>query len=185
MHATIASILVLLLSTGTAVEAEQQAVACSCAPTGFTFRLDLNRTCADNSILIGKTHGVDNSFCRTYDVQAQSSAVVQLSSILILELDSSLQVIKQHFRDGLELRDGETLEYWSIVATQEGAPVSTDDNTVAAIQMALTGETADGTEVESQFIFTYTNLCSTDVFRVGDAMSWLVVVSGSSLHVCL
>ena len=176
---TIATLITLLLSAGNlVVEAQQEeaAAVCSCSPMSFVFRLDFNRTCNDNTVLIGKTHGIDRSFCRTddgiggNDIQSPP-IVVELSSILILELDSSLQVIKQHFRDGLGLVDGQTMSYESILAT------STDGDTVAAIQMALTGVTADGTEIQSQFILTYTNTCSIDVFRVGDAISWLVVVS--------
>mmetsp|Transcript_1653 Transcript_1653/g.4817 ORF Transcript_1653/g.4817 Transcript_1653/m.4817 type:complete len:293 (+) Transcript_1653:671-1549(+) len=177
--ATIAYLLVLLFSAVNIVDAQQQPTppttsTCSCAPTNFIFRLDFNRTCDDNTVLIGKTHGIDRSFCRTDDVNGSGGddpTVVRLTSILILELDSSLQVIKQHFRDELELSDGQMLKYASIVAGEDTA----GDNTVAAIQMALTGVTAGGIEIQSQYILTYTNLCSTDVFRVGDAISWLVV----------
>ena len=102
--------------------------------------------------------------------------MAKLTSVLILELSQGLKVIKQHFRDGLELDDGETLEYASIVADDGRA----DDTTVAAIQMALAGISTEGTAIQSQFILTYTNNCGTDVFRVGDAMSWLVVVSSAS-----
>ena len=156
---------------------------CSCAPTNFIFRLDFTRTCDDNTVPIGKTHGIDRSFCRTDDVDdvgndAQAMTVVKLTSVLILELDRSLTVIKQHFRDGLELEDGETLEYASIVADDGIA----DDTTVAAIQMALTGISTQGTSIQSQFILTYTNNCGTDVFRVGDAISWLVVVSSAHIQ---
>ena len=169
------TLIVLLFSAGNIAEAQQEAAVCSCSPMSFTFRLDFNRTC-DNNLLIGKTRGIDRSFCRTDDVvegnDTQSPpAVIELSSILILELDESLQVIKQYFRDSLGLVDGQALTYGSILATGTGG------GTVAAIQMALTGATADGTEIQSQFILTYTNLCSIDVFREGDAISWLVVVS--------
>ena len=172
----IATLITLIFSAGNHVYAQEESAVCSCSPMSFTFRLDFNLKCDDNTVLIGKTHGVDRSFCRTDDGiggnDTQSTpTVVELSSILILELDSSLQVIKQTFRDGLGLVDGQTLTYESISAT------STGGDTVAAIQMALTGVTADGKEIQSQFILTYTNLCSTDVFRVGDAISWLVVVS--------
>ena len=172
---TIATLITLLFLAGNHVYAQEEAAVCSCSPTSFTFRLDFNRTC-DLTVLIGKTHGIDRSFCRTDDVMGGNdtqspTTVVELSSILILELDSSLQVIKQHFRDGLGLVDGQTLSYESILAT------STEGDAVAAIQMALTGVTSDGMEIQSQFILTYTNLCSIDVFRVGDAISWLVVVS--------
>ena len=176
---TIAACAILLLSASNNIVYAQQEAAdvCSCSPSSITFRLDFTNTCDDNTVLIGKTHGIDRSFCRTDDVvgdqNAQPPAVVELSSILILELDSSLQVIKQHFRDNLGLRDGQALKpYESILATS-----SADDTKIAAIQMALTGVTADGTEIQSQFILTYTNTCSIDVFRVGDAISWLVVVS--------
>ena len=170
-------LITLLFLAGSVVEAQQEAdTICSCSPTSFTFHLDFNRTCDDNSVLIGKTHGIDRSFCRTDNViegndKRSSPAVVELSSILILELDISLQVIKQHFRAGLGLKDGQTLSYESILAT------GTDGDTAAAIQMALTGVTTDGTEIQSQFILTYTNLCSIDVFHAGDAISWLIVVS--------
>ena len=179
----ITCMLFALISTCSVVMAE--VAACSCAPSRFTFRLDFNRTCDDNSVEIGKTKGIDRSFCRTDDSdifgggENQSPVVNELSSILILELDSSLQVIKQHFRDGLGLMNGQTLQYSSIVADEEGAASTSDENMVAAIQMALTGATADGVEIQSQFILTYTNLCTIDVFRVGNAISWLVVVSRS------
>ena len=172
----ITTLITLLFSAGNLVYAQEEAAVCSCSPTSFTFRLDFNRICDDNTVLIGKTHGIDRSFCRTDGVMGGNDTqspptVVELSSILILELDSSLQVIKQHFRDGLGLVDGQTMSYESISAT------STDGDTVAAIQMALIGVTADGTEIQSQFILTYTNLSSTEVFRAGDVISWLVVVS--------
>ena len=174
---TIGTLIVLLFSAGNIVEAQQEAAGvCSCSPMTFTFRLDFNRTCDNNAFLIGKTRGIDRAFCRTDAIVEENDtqpppAVIELSSILILELDESLQVIKQHFRDGLGLVDGQASTYGSILATD------TVGDKVAAIQMALTGATADGTEIQSQFILTYTNLCSIDVFRVGDAISWLVVVS--------
>ena len=169
--------IVLLFSAGTIVEAQQDAAGvCSWSPMTFTGRLDFNRTCDNTPFLIGKTRGIDRAFCRTDAIVEENytqppPAVIELSSILILELDESLKVIKQHFRDGLGLVDGQALTYGSILATD------TVGDKVAAIQMALTGATADGTEIQSQFILTYTNLFSIDVFRVGDAISWLVVVS--------
>jgi len=186
---SISTFLILLVSVSNIVDAQQQeqqpsptTSVCSCAPTNFIFRLDFTRTCDDNTVPIGKTHGIDRSFCRTDGVDsiggddAQALTVAKLTSVLILELSQGLKVIKQHFRDGLELDDGETLEYASIVADDGRA----DDTTVAAIQMALTGISTEGTAIQSQFILTYTNNCGTDVFRVGDAMSWLVVVSSAN-----
>lgn len=182
---SISTFLILLVSVSNIVDAQQQeqqpsptTSVCSCAPTNFIFRLDFTRTCDDNTVPIGKTYGIDRSFCRTDGVDsiggddAQALAVVKLTSVLILELDKGLKVIKQHFRDGLELEGGDTLEYASIVADDDRA----DDTTVAAIQMALTGISTQGTAIQSQFILTYTNNCGTpDVFRIGDAISWLVV----------
>ena len=186
---SISTFLILLVSVRNIVNAQQQeqqssptTSVCSCAPTNFIFRLDFTRTCDDNTVPIGKTYGIDRSFCRTDGVDsiggddAQALAVVKLTSVLILELDKGLKVIKQHFRDGLELEDGDTLKYASIVADDDRA----DDTTVAAIQMALTGISTQGTAIQSQFILTYTNSCATGVFKTGDAISWLVVVSSAT-----
>ena len=184
----ITTFLILLNVVGAQLKEQQPsatASVCSCAPTNFIFRLDFTRSCDDNTVPIGKTHGIDRSFCRTDNVDgvgggdAEAVTVVKLTSVLILELDSDLRVIKQHFRDGLDLEDGETLEYASIAADDGIA----DDTTVAAIQMALTGISKEGTEIQSQFILTYTNNCGTDVFRVGDAISWLEVVSSAKMNV--
>ena len=188
---SMSTFLILLVSVSNIVDAQQQeqqpsptTSVCSCAPTNFIFRLDFTRTCDDNTVPIGKTYGIDRSFCRTDGVDstgiggddAQALTVAKLTSVLILELDQGLKVIKQHFRDGLELDDGGTLEYASIVADDGRA----DDTTVAAIQMALTGISTQGTAIQSQFILTYTNNCATDVFKTGDAISWLVVVSSAT-----
>mmetsp|Transcript_35185 Transcript_35185/g.71238 ORF Transcript_35185/g.71238 Transcript_35185/m.71238 type:complete len:226 (+) Transcript_35185:825-1502(+) len=169
-----------------------QATTCSCAPTVYRFRLDFDRTCEDNTYQLGKTAGIDRSFCRNTgdggddgaddgggdgggDGSDTGSPPVTLASFQILELDSSLSVMKQYFRDGLDLIDGDTFEYTSIVTT-----AAEEDGAVAypaALQMAMTALSADGTtEVVSQFILTFTNLCETPVFSEGDSVSWVVLV---------
>lgn len=166
-----------------ALVAGQDIDTCSCAPTVYRFRLDFNRTCDDNTFEVGKTAGIDRFFCRTGDgIGGGNRAPVTLSSFLILELDSTLSVMKQYYRDGLSLVDGDngdSFEYTSIVAA-ENENEDGDDNDKkypAALQMSMTGTTKDGTEVVSQFILTFTNLCGTPVFREGDSVSWVVLVS--------
>ena len=85
-----------------------------------------------------------------------------------------MQVIKQFFRGDLDLQDGDTFEYTSVTAGS--GPVGPDD-IPGAMQMALTGLNAQGDEVTSQWIVTFTNNCDVLAFEEGNSMSWATMVS--------
>ena len=149
---------------------------CACTPSIYRFTLDFAAACPPPGIEYGPETGIDQWFCRT---DADDDAVtdltpVSVTSYIVLELDKELQVIKQFFRGDLDLQDGDTFEYTSVTAGS--GPVGPDD-IPGAMQMALTGLNAQGDEVTSQWIVTFTNNCDVLPFEEGNSMSWATMVS--------
>ncbi len=149
---------------------------CACNPSIYRFTLDFAAVCPPPGIEYGPETGIDQWFCRT---DADDDAVtdltpVSVTSYIVLELDKELQVIKQFFRGDLDLQDGDTFEYTSVTAGS--GPVGPDD-IPGAMQMALTGINAQGDEVTSQWIVTFTNNCDVLAFEEGNSMSWATMVS--------
>ena len=148
---------------------------CACTPSIYRFTLDFAAVCPPPGIEYGPETGIDQWFCRT---DADDDAVtdltpVSVTSYIVLELDKELQVIKQFFRGDLDLQDGDTFEYTSVTAGS--GPVGPDD-IPGAMQMALTGLNAQGDEVTSQWIVTFTNNCDVLPFEEGNSMSWAIMV---------
>lgn len=152
---------------------------CACNPSIYRFTLDFAAICPPPGIEFGPETGIDQWFCRT---DADDDAVtdltpVSVTSYIVLELDKELQVIKQFFRGDLDLQDGDTFEYISTTAGSQ--PVSPEEYP-GAMQMALTGLNAQGDEITSQWIVTFTNNCDVLPFEEGDSMSWATMVSACS-----
>lgn len=144
---------------------------CACNPSIYRFTLDFAAICPPPGIEFGPETGIDQWFCRT---DADDDAVTDLTpmsvtSYIVLELDKELQVIKQFFRGDLDLQDGDTFEYKSVTA---GSQSVSPDEYPGAMQMALTGLNAQGDEITSQWIVTFTNNCDVLPFEEGDSMSW-------------
>ena len=149
---------------------------CACNPSIYRFTLDFAAICPPPGIEFGPETGIDQWFCRT---DADDDAVTDLTpmsvtSYIVLELDKELQVIKQFFRGDLDLQDGDTFEYKSVTA---GSQSVSPDEYPGAMQMALTGLNAQGDEITSQWIVTFTNNCDVLPFEEGDSMSWATMVS--------
>ena len=153
---------------------------CACNPSIYQFTLDFAAICPPPGIEVGPETGIDEWFCRTDadDDSVTDLIPVSVTSYIVLELDKELQVIKQFFRGDLDLQDGDTFEYTSITA---GSKSVSPDEIPGAMQMALTGLNAQGDEVTSQWIVTFTNNCDVLPFEVGDSMSWAIMVSAAQM----
>ena len=99
---------------------------------------------------------------------------VVIYSIQFLEVDTSFNVINQDsaYVRGIDFVSGDVYSYTSISATSRGA-------VPGGMNMVLRGVNAEGDPVRNVFTITYTNECGVPTFEEGDAIGWVVFVSGS------
>ncbi len=99
---------------------------------------------------------------------------VVIYSIQFLEVDTSFNVINQDsaYVRGIDFVSGDVFNYTSISATSRGA-------VPGGMNMVLRGVNAEGDPVRNVFTITYTNECGVPTFEEGDAIGWVVFVSGS------
>jgi hypothetical protein len=103
---------------------------------------------------------------------------VVIDSIQFLEVDTLFNVINQDpaYVRGQNFVNGDIFNYTSISDTAWAR----NEKFPGGINMVLRGKNAAGERVRNVFTVTYTNECGVPTFDVGDAIGWVVIVSGSS-----
>ena len=103
---------------------------------------------------------------------------VVIDSIQFLEVDTLFNVINQDpaYVLGQNFVNGDIFNYTSISDTAWAR----NEKFPGGINMVLRGKNAAGERVRNVFTVTYTNECGVPTFDVGDAIGWVVIVSGSS-----
>ena len=156
---------------------------CVCSPSSISFTLDFSLQCPPENIVTGVDKGIDRVFCQVTeeprpDVVAglDDLVPVNVTAVNIFELGLDLRVIKQSFLPGVNLLNGETIVFESIV-NEYDAQTLTSQNTPGGLQIVFKGLNADGVAVTNSFILTYSNRCDVVPFFEGDSIGWAVIVS--------
>uniref|UniRef100_A0A7S4JNB7 Uncharacterized protein n=1 Tax=Odontella aurita TaxID=265563 RepID=A0A7S4JNB7_9STRA len=146
---------------------------CSCSPTIYRWTLNFNASCPPPDLSICPTCDVSDLFC---DVKSDSDVTDQVpvvvESYTVLELDEELSAIKKlDPRKGLELRNGDEIEYASITAGNEEGPLK---KWLGGLQMSIDGRNAAGEKLQSQWIIKFSGRCDVLPFRLEDGIGWII-----------
>ena len=102
------------------------------------------------------------------------SVPVSIYSVQFLELDPAFNVLNQDSKyvRGVDFASGDRFSYDSVTASQ-------DDAVPGGMNMVLRGLDAAGRPVRNVFTITYTNECGVPTFHEGEAIGWVLLVSGA------
>lgn len=167
---------VLVVSALSAYTAEAQVgtTICACQPSTYTFTLKFSLQCADRDIQKGNT-GIADASCVDPGIQVTDPFPVNVTNIVITELDHNLQTLKQ---DNLTVSyvDGDQFNYTSFLADDLAAVNST--TIPSGLVMMLNGVNAEGAALSSTWAIVYTNNCSDyPVLKDNNQIGWTVFVS--------
>ena len=156
---------------------------CSCSPRSFTFQLNFNQICADNTIKAADRPGVSSTFCQISpfeDPTVDDLTPVQIEEVVILELNPSFEVIKQE-NISSTLIDGDTFTYTSVSAQlNPDEPLGDQSQEVPrVIQLNIFGVNAVEQPIVNFFAVAYSMNCDAEPpepIVVGDKIGWVEVV---------
>jgi len=126
--------------------------------------------CADSTV---EGPGIDEIACTVEPPNVDDPFVVEVSDIVITELDQDLRPIKEETMTGT-FEDGEVLTYESNIADPEAI---TPTNIPGGLQISLTGVNAAGTELKNIWVVLFTNDCENyPVIESQMQIGWTVFV---------
>jgi hypothetical protein len=154
---------------------------CVCSPRTFTFQLDFSRSCDVNTI--EDNPGVSKTNCVFKGDEVEDLPPVNITSITILELDTSGAnlIIRQTDIIG-PLIDGGTFTYTSVSNELDPNKPLGDQmsNVPGGIMMTLVGKTAAGGSVPMRLAWAYASNCDAEPIGTGDAIGWITLVEYTS-----
>jgi len=167
-------ILVILFTTSLA---QTDRKLCSCSPSAFTFKLDFSLTCSPVNINVNPTAGVDEVFCEiSHDpsLMLVDEKPVAINQVTIFELNLGLSVLRQTVFTGLNLSDGDTYSFKSIVSEATDKSSLDELEIPGGLQIELRGVNAADEIIANTFILTYSNRCDIEPFFVDESIGWSV-----------
>ena len=152
----------------------QQQVECSCSPTIYTFQLNFNQTCNDNTIQ-GKP-GVDFASCSIF-TSANVRTPTQIEEIRVFEYGISISDLLNYKRITGSFFDGDTFSYTSASAELNPDGQLEDQKVPFFITVELDGVNAAGQSILNQINVKYdpTN-CAAEPIQKEDQIGWVEVV---------
>eukprot|EP00984_Skeletonema_dohrnii_P028633 scaffold18679_cov97-Skeletonema_dohrnii-CCMP3373.AAC.5 len=157
---------VVAAPTSPAVNRRLQQAECVCSPTTYTFKLNFEGSCDDDTI--NGNPGISDTACLDFINAPTNAEEVQFNRIEILELDNSQTLAQQVPLDGPFI-DGESFEYTSI---------SVGNEVPGGMQIILRGETLLST-VTVAWRYNLTN-CDAEPIMRGDVIGMIEVVDYTS-----
>ncbi|CAB9521813.1 Desert hedgehog protein [Seminavis robusta] len=155
-----------VLRGGRNLQIDGESDICACSPSAYTFLLDFQNQCDDNTVSNGG--GVTDTACivsKATDEDVTDFAPNLITSIQIFELDGSFGVIQQVPLSGA-FRDGDSFIYTSISAYRT-------DVAPRALQAILNGVNAMDQPIQLTWIVTFSRDCSNfPVLNEGNILGW-------------
>ena len=159
--------------TSPKVNRRLQQAECVCSPTTYTFRLNFEGSCDDNTI--NGNPGISDTSCLVLNSSNPNDedglTPVQINSLQILELDAALGIAQQVPLNG-PFSNGDSFEYTSI---------SVGNEVPGGMQISLRGENAEGETLLSTVAWRYnlTN-CDAEPIMKEDAIGMIEVADYTS-----
>ena len=160
------------------VDRRLQEAECSCSPTFYTFQLNLDQTCDDNTIN-GKP-GVEGTACQIIpDGDVVDLTPIEIQSVSIGERNPDIEAIGQYVIITGPFFDGDTFSYTSVSAELNPDEPLEDqvEEVPRVIQLNFVGVNAAGQQLRSIIALGYdlTN-CVAEPIQAGDTIGWIEVV---------
>jgi hypothetical protein len=156
---------------------------CACQPTTYTFTLDFNLTCADQTV--GNRTGILDDECFVSKVGPEDvldEHPVAVSLIRILELNRYLQPLVQTPIVG-DFRSGDTVQYTSILAVPN-ATWTNPDQIPHGLQLIVRGRNPYDQFIDNTWIILYDSQCGIlPSLFTGDKAGWTILVSGRDVYI--
>ena len=172
----------LLIAATLLHHASAEDILCSCSPTQYTFRLNLNGICNPATITQDR-NGIEETYCKLYPSPfsppiASWGEVTHVTYIQFLELNTDMQVINQDSTYSTYLPNGSVVTFTSISnKLDQSSPI---EDFPRAVQLKLRGADAEGNLVEFLAAWSYggpDGNCTVEPLSVGDYIGWLEIVS--------
>jgi hypothetical protein len=157
------------------VEAQVGVTVCSCAPSVYSFILNLTAICNETSV---SGLGVERTECISEGTGADANSVtdfvpVAVSNVEIIELDETLLPLSFYSDDG-DFRSGDVIEYTSIVDNQ----IVDESRIPRGLQLNFMGRNSLEQSIGNVVTIVFNNDCGAfPVLQEGDTLGWAIFVS--------
>ena len=143
-----------------------QTKSCSCMPKSMIFQLNITAGCTQD-LTKGSDKGISDSFCLIREAKVVSDLVpVSVNTIKIFELKEDLTTVGSP-TVAKSVSAGDLIDF----------SFSNSTNSIGGIQLMIKGVNKNGTSVTQDSIVAFTNDCNALVFKAGDQVGFLTIVS--------
>jgi hypothetical protein len=141
---------------------------CSCAPSAYLLRLNVELPCSDGTLMAGD--GIVDIDCVTNPPFTGSASDLNITSVTFLELDQNLQLLTSSTVTD-NLKNGDTVEFASFTATNLDEVTLT--KLPSTIEVGIMAQDKDMNSILTNWVISFSNACDAYPFiSVGDTIGF-------------